>query len=175
MIRREFLPMRRVAILGLLLTATACATPDLSAHDPTAIPEFQGTGFAKFMNDTHTFADNPNLPDGDALNVLRVQAVAVSIDPLDQEAGTIWPGPPEPIKSLRDLQMESNGNAAPEPRMPSAQQLGNAGTGYIQAPKAAPSSAPSSASGSTVLTNADGSQTIIHPDGRVEFKPAPKK
>lgn len=167
--------MHRVALLGLLLTATACATPDLSAHDPTAIPQFEDTGFAKFVNDTHTFASNPNLPDGDALNVLRVQSVAVSIDPLNQEPGTLWPGPPAPIKSLRDLQMESNGSVAPDPRMPSAQQLGSSGSGYVQAPKAAPSSAPSSASGSTVLTNADGSQTIIHPDGRVEFKPAPRK
>ena len=167
--------MHRVALLGLLLTASACATPDLSAHDPNAIPEFTGTGFGKFINDTHAFSSNPNLPDGDALNLLRVQSVSVSIDPLDQEPGTIWPGPPEPIKSLRDLQMEGNGTTAPEPRMPSAQQLGSAGTGYVQAPKAAPSSVPSSSSGSTVLTNADGSQTIIHPDGRVEFKPAPKK
>ena len=166
--------MRRVALLGLLLTATACASEDLSAHDPTTMPEFTGTGFPKFIDDTHTFAANPNLPDSGALNVLRVEALAAPVDPLITETGTIWPGPPEPIKSLRDLQLESGSGIAPEPRMPTTKQLGEGSPGYVPAPRAAPSSVPSTSGSATVLTNADGSKTIIHPDGRVEFKAAPK-
>jgi hypothetical protein len=168
--------MRRVALLGLLLTAAGCSTPDLSAHDPAAAPDFDGTGFGKFVADTHTFSWNPNLPDSDALNAFRVQAVATSIDPLTTEIGTIWPGPPEPIKSLRDLQLETNPTMAPEPRMPTSQQsgAGTPGAAYTPAPKSAPSSVPSASGSATVLTNADGSKTIIYPDGRVEFKPAPK-
>ncbi len=163
--------MHRAALLGLLLTATACASQDISEHSPTTMPEFTGTGFPKFISDTHTFSANPNLPESGALNVLRVEALAAPMEPLSAETGTIWPGPPEPIKSLRDLQLESGGGMPPEPRMPTAKQLGEPGAAYVPAPKAAPSSAPG---GVTVLTNADGSQTIIHPDGRVEFKPAPK-
>jgi hypothetical protein len=171
--------MYRVALLGLLLSAAACSTPDLSAHDPTALPEFEGTGFAKFFDDTHASAANPNLPESDALNVLRVEAVSAPVEPLPTETGTIWPGPPEPIKSLRELQLESNPTTAPEPQMPTPHQLGNSpGATYTPAPKTPPSSAPPSApysaGGDTVLTNADGSKTIIHRDGRVEFKPAPK-
>ncbi len=167
--------MHRVALLGLLLAATACANTDLSFLNPTPVADFDGTGFQKFIADTHTFASNPNLPDSDALNAMRVQAIATPIEPLSTETGTIWPGPPEPIKSLRDLQMESNPTPAPEPRVPiSGLPGGSSGTANVAAPKAAPSAAPSSVGGDTVLTNADGSQTIIHPDGRVEFKPAPK-
>ena len=166
--------MRRVALLGLLLTASACASEDLSAHDPTTMPDFAGTGFPKFIDDTHTFSANPNLPESGALNVLRVETLAVSVDPLTTETGTIWPGPPEPIKSLRDLQMESGAGIAPEPRMPTTKQLGEGSAGYVPAPRTAPSAVPSTSGSATVLTNADGSQTIIHPDGRVEFKAAPK-
>lgn len=163
--------MHRAVLLGLLLTATACASQDISEHSPTTIPEFTGTGFQKFISDTHTFAANPNLPEGSALNVLRVEALAAPMEPLTTETGTIWPGPPAPIKSLRDLQLESGGGIPPEPRMPTANQLGEPGAAHVPAPKAAPSSANGS---DTVLTNADGSRTIIHSDGRVEFKPAPK-
>ena len=167
--------MHRAALLGLCLIATACASQDISEHDPTDMPNFTGTGFGKFLADTHTFSANPNLPDSGALNVLRVEALPASVEPLTTETGTIWPGPPEPIKSLRDLQMESGSGIAPEPQMPTSRQLGAGSPGYTPAPKAAPSSAPSTSGSATVLTNADGSQTIIHPDGRVEFKPAPKK
>ena len=168
--------MHRVALLGLLLTAAACSSPDLAAHDPTAIPEFEGTGFGKFINDTHTFASNPNLPESDALNVLRVEAVATPMEPLTTEDGAIWPGPPAPIKALRDLQLQASPGIAPEPRMPTSRQLGEdtPAAVYSPAPKALPSSVPSASGSPTVLTNADGSKTIIHPDGRVEFKPAPK-
>lgn len=174
--------MHRVALFGLLLSATACSTQDMSAHDPSP-SNFEGTGFAKFLDDTHTFASGPNLPEGTALNVLRVESVPAPVEPLTTETGTIWPGPPEPVKSLRDLQLESDPLIAPEPRMPTARQLGdNGGRAYVPAPKATPSVAPSSApyatpnpaSEDTVLTNADGSQTIIRRDGKVEFKPAPK-
>ena len=165
--------MHRAALLGLLLTATACGAPDLSAHDPTPMPEFEGTGFGKFIDDTISFSINPNLPEGTEVNMLRVEALPAEIEPLTTETGTIWPGPPAPIKSLRELQLESTPTIAPEPRLPTSQQLGDS-PAYTPAQKAAPSSAPSAAGKPTVLTNADGSKTIIHPDGRVEFQSAPK-
>ncbi len=185
MMRRVALPVLPVPFLLvpiLLLLTAACSSPDLSARDTTPATEFEGTGFAKFIADTHTFAANPNLPDGDALpdsyalNMLRVMAIATPVEPLSTEEGTIWPGPPEPIKSLRDLQMEASPAIAPEPRLPSSRQLGEGipGAAYTPAPRTSPSAVPSSAAGPTVLTNADGSKTLIYPDGRVEFRAAPK-
>ena len=171
--------MHRVALLGLL-AATACASTDLSTGNRRPATEFDGTGFPKYLADTHSFAGNPNRPESDALNVMRVEAIATSVEPLATETGTIWPGPPQPIRSLRDLQMETNPSIAPEPRMPTSRQLGEdtPGAAYTPAPKAPPSSprssTPTTSTSATVVTNADGTRTIIHPGGRVEFKPAPK-
>jgi hypothetical protein len=131
--------MHRVALLALLLTMTGCA----------------GTGFPHFLSDTFTYGTNPNLPVSDALNMARAMGQTPAVEPMEPEAGTIWPGPPEPTKTLQDLERDMpSGDSPPVPPMRS--QHGEA--------------APPAKSVPVVVSNADGTSTILHPDGRVEIK-----
>ena len=74
------------------------------------------TGFPEFMSNTQTFSRNPNMPPGDALNMRRVEAANAPFEPIGVEPGTVWPGPPAQIKSLRDLQIEQDNGTLPPVR-----------------------------------------------------------
>ena len=77
------------------------------------------TGFPEFMSDSFGFSGNPNMPPGDALNMRRVEAANAPFEPIGVEPGTVWPGPPAPMKNLRDLQIEqNNGTLAPVLNIP---------------------------------------------------------
>jgi hypothetical protein len=76
----------------------------------------QTTGFPRFIAETHSFSTAPNLPPGEALNMQRVQAMNAPFTPIAVEPGTIWPGPPAPMKSMIDLQNEQNNGSLPPSR-----------------------------------------------------------
>lgn len=75
-----------------------------------------GSGFPEFVSDTHGLSGDPNRPAGDALNMQRVEAANAPFVPIDVEAGTIWPGPPAPMKTMRDLQIEQDNGTLPPVR-----------------------------------------------------------
>ncbi len=78
--------MRRIALLGLLLSLTGCA------------------GFGDFITDTHTFRSNPNMPGGDSENMRRVTGADSTQQALTPEPGNIWPPPAGPMPTLMDLE-----------------------------------------------------------------------
>ena len=96
--------MRRFVLPGLLLLSlSACAS----------------SGFPQFIADTHTWSGNPNLPPEQSLNMQRVQALNAPFVPIGLEPGTIWPGPPPPMKNLYDLQNEQSNGTLPPVSTPS--------------------------------------------------------
>jgi hypothetical protein len=110
--------MRRKILLGstLLLPCllTACA----------------GSGFWAYVKDTETLpGQNPNRPKGSSETYEHVRHVPKSDPPpLLTEAGDVWPGPPQPVPTLRDLQKqqtaEFNGTATNGETLPAGTTLG---------------------------------------------------
>jgi hypothetical protein len=81
--------MRRIALLGLLMSLTSCA------------------GFGNFIADTHTFQSNPNMPPGDSENMRRVTGADSTQQALTPEPGNIWPPPAGPMPTLMDLEKQT--------------------------------------------------------------------
>jgi len=67
-----------------------------------------GSGFWRYERDTLTIPGaNPNLPITDSENYLRSTGTRVAdAPPLLTEAGDVWPGPPAPVPTLKDLQKQ---------------------------------------------------------------------
>ncbi len=67
-----------------------------------------GSGFWQYQRDTLTLPGaNPNLPIGESENYLRSKGAKVADpSPLLTEAGDVWPGPPAPVPTLKDLQKQ---------------------------------------------------------------------
>ncbi len=67
-----------------------------------------GSGFWRYQADSFTFPwQNPNGPTGSSENFQRAeQGTKVAGAPLLTEAGDIWPGPPLPVPTLKDLQKQ---------------------------------------------------------------------
>ncbi len=97
--------MRRLALLALVLLLPACQTLVGSPFD----------GAGKAISDTETFTINPNRPQGDAPNLLRVEGKPVDEAPLQTEPGNIWPGPLPPPPTLEDLERTQSGVALAVP------------------------------------------------------------
>jgi hypothetical protein len=190
--------MRRIALLGLLMSLTGCA------------------GFGNFITDTHTFRSNPNMPAGDSENMRRVTGADSTQQALTPEPGNIWPPPAGPMPTLMDLEKQTGsqtgtGQGAPTQTQPapgssSPPQPGLGAEPPAQTPRpstiptirpsagAAPSyqtpagtavptgggpgytttTTPGSAGQSIVVPNGNGTSTIIHSDGTVETVPTPK-
>jgi hypothetical protein len=89
--------MRRPALLASALLLSA---PLLSACS--------GSGFWRYEEDTFTLpGENPNRPVGASENFQRARHGTVTEPaPLLTEAGDIWPGPPQPVPTLKDLQKQ---------------------------------------------------------------------
>ncbi len=100
--------MRRLALLALVLLLPACQTLVGSPFD----------GGGKAIADTETFKLNPNQPQGDAPNLLRVMGKPVDEAPLQTEPGNIWPGPVKPPPTLQDLERTQSGASLAAPGMP---------------------------------------------------------
>ena len=83
-----FDPMRRFAILGLVLMLPGC------------------TGFGEFLDHTTSLPGyNPNLPMADSENVRRALGrPSDEVIPLQPEPGNVWPGQQGPDPTLSDVQ-----------------------------------------------------------------------
>ncbi|APH55405.1 Hypothetical protein GbCGDNIH9_2085 [Granulibacter bethesdensis] len=166
--RSRKLVMRRLTLLGIMLSLSGC-------------------GFGDFLSDTHTFRSNPNGPIGSSPNMLRVQGERTVTTPLTTEPGDVWPGPIPPTPTLSDLQKQQN-SIAPElggvrrtPNMP-------LGTGVMPSPApykpmpegngaakgAEPGSTGRNTDGQIIVPNGNGTSTVIEPDGTVRTIPTPK-
>jgi hypothetical protein len=86
--------MRRIALLGLVLTLPACS------------------GFGDFLGDTMTYGTNPNRPLANSENARRVLGQDTTAEPLVPEPGNIWPEAVAAAPTLQDL--EKGGNVQPQ-------------------------------------------------------------
>ena len=180
--RQGNLSMRRSALLGLICLLGGC--------------QFAGSpfdGFGGFISDTHTFSSNPNLPPGSDETMQRVEDKPVTVAPLTPEAGNIWPGPMKEIPTMQDLQ-QMNMRQLPPPNIPAApppmlfkNELPNQSGAATQVYPAHPApvightnpngvktyTAPGGGQG-IIVPNANGTSTLIGPDGSIQTVPTPK-
>lgn len=166
-------------------------------------------GLGGFLGDVISFRTNPNRPAVDSPNARRVMGAEVEAEPLQTEAGNVWPGPLPPARTMSDMQREMGnplppidspaprGGAAPSP------PAGPAATPRPLAPQATLPPAPQPAAGRVlqtpqgaatttiggngvetytlpngrtgiVMPNANGTLTLIGPDGTTQTIPAPR-
>jgi hypothetical protein len=85
------------------------------------LPGCSGSGFWRYEKDSFTFPwQNPNAPVSDSENFIRARHGMKAMDapPMLTEAGDVWPGPPAPVPTLKDLQKQqlaeiNNDNGTP--------------------------------------------------------------
>jgi hypothetical protein len=140
------------------------------------------SGLGKFAQDTATLPGaNPTKPSGVSENMLRVEARPVSDEPLESEAGNVWPGPPKAFPTLSEVERETQNGQIATPysasgvgagpgQGPSAFEPGN---GRTSGSKYQMQSNPNAAS-TIVIPNGNGTSTQISPDGQVKIIPTPK-
>jgi hypothetical protein len=167
-----------------------------------------GSGFYAYLGNTFTIPGaNPNIPHGNAENYIKVRANprVVELPPpvLLTETGDIWPGPPVPPPTLRDLQKQQNqqfsgqGNYAPlEPlpelpgydvpnqtvhvnpppsSLPGSMRLPGSAGAIGGAALGAGSLGGTTGNGSIIVPNGNGTSTVIGPNGTVSTIPTPGK
>jgi hypothetical protein len=171
--------MRRLMMFGLLIVLGGC----------------EGN---TWWNPPLTSGTSPNMPRGDSINLRRITGTAVAVRPLTPEPGDIWPGPVPDMPTLQDLERDTGlgervsslptGALPPHPLAPA--------TTAIPAPPArdpvgrvvnTPTGQGVTATGTPgyqttitprgsaiIVPNANGTSTVIHPDGRIETIPAPR-
>lgn len=84
--------MRKAALLAIPLFLSGCS------------------GFGKSIQDMATLPGaNPNMPDGQSENLEKVKGHAYLAMPILPESGNIWPGAPQPLPTLRDVEASPNG------------------------------------------------------------------
>jgi hypothetical protein len=193
MVRRVFVEtfMRRPGLLALALLLPGCS----------------GSGFWQYQRDSFTLPGwNPNKPVGTSENYVRSlqgqthwQVGEHSV--LLTEGGDIWPGPPRPVPTLKDLQKaqtaEINGQAnalAPLPALPSlpGYEITPPPPGSPPPPTTFPGAlvrvpggrAPqaimgtagtqpiSGPNGTIIVPNGNGTSTVIGPNGSVSTIPS---
>ena len=194
--------MRRIA--PVLLTTALLAGCASHVGNPT-------DGLGGFLGDVLRLSGNPNRPSVDSPNARRVMGAEVVADPLESEAGNIWPGPLPPARTMSDMQREMGGSLppidAPSPRgsftppapaaslpaarfpaagpiapqpavqsMPSSRVLqtpGGLATTSIGSNGVETFTLPGGRTG-IVMPNANGTLTLIGPDGTTQTIPAPR-
>ena len=197
--------MRRIA--PILLSTALLAGCASYVGNPAA-------GFGGFLGDVVRLSGNPNRPSIDSPNARRVMGAEVVADPLESEAGNIWPGPLPPARTMSDMQREMGGSLppidapslrgsstppapaaipaalpaarlpaagpiAPQPAVPSMpssrvlQTPGGPATTSIGSNGVETFTLPSGRSG-IVMPNANGTLTLIGPDGTTQTIPAPR-
>lgn len=88
--------MRRLALLGLCsLSLSGCA-------------------FNEWWRPPFLPAPDPYAPMGDAENLERARGNTVAVQPLNQEAGNVWPGPVTPTPTLEDLVKQERSGQLPQ-------------------------------------------------------------
>ncbi len=93
--------MRPYAMLGLLLTLTACSVVDDGVGSIIGNP---ADGLFDFIGDTVSFKANPNRPEPESDTIRRAMGQDVQGEPLVSETGNIWPTMPRQEPTLLDLQ-----------------------------------------------------------------------
>ncbi|GEK96661.1 hypothetical protein [Gluconobacter kanchanaburiensis] len=80
--------MRKAALLALPLALSGCS------------------GMGKYIRDTMvwTALDNPNGPHGESENIHRARGEKFAEAPIFPESGNIWPGAPQPLPTLKDVE-----------------------------------------------------------------------
>lgn len=186
--------MRRIAMLTLVLTVSACD------YNTWSDPPF-------------TAGSDPNRPRGDSVNLMRAMGDAPAVTPLLPEPGDIWPGPLPPMPTLQDVERDSGLNRfqppAPVPGSPSSSSPTSSLPPLPQqmpplpSTRAAPPTTPRDPTGriiqapsgpgvttggsdkyqttttpgggsAIIVPNGNGTSTVIYPDGRIETIPTPK-
>jgi hypothetical protein len=178
----------RLAALATLLLLTGCS----------------GSGFWAYERNTLTLPGaNPHMPVSSSENFLRSRGAVVP-EPTPQltEAGDIWPGPPAPVPTLKDLQKQqmaeinnaSSGALAPLPPLPSLPgyeiseqetfnpipppSLSNVKIpgrrGVAVPPSLSVQLGDSAGTGPIIVPNGNGTSTVISPSGAVTTIPTPK-
>lgn len=184
--------MRRLALVPVLLLASC-----------------SGSGFWRYERDTFTQPGlpfikgaNPNQPVSSAENYrLSVGAKTSAEAPQLTEAGDIWPGPPAPVPTLKDLQKQqmseinntgSGAGLSPLPPLPSLpgyeiseQDPGHAappsalnvpgrrGTAILPVPQL-PAGTDTTGNQPIIVPNGNGTSTVISPNGTVSTITTPK-
>lgn len=182
--------MRRLALVSLLLVS-GCS----------------GSGFWRYEQDTLTLPGlpfikgaNPNQPSGSSENYFRALGAKQDANLPVQltEAGDVWPGPPAPVPTLKDLQKQQSaeitGNGTgltPLPSLPSLPGYEISQQEPSRAPPASALTAPgrpmhvpptstlspdvnTTGSAPIVVPNGNGTSTVISPNGQVSTIPTPK-
>lgn len=154
--------MRRFALLGLVLMLPGCAD----------------SGFGTFLSDTQ-WNGHPNTPIGDSENMRRVRAQATAVQPLQPEAGNVWPGPPPEEATLMDIERQNGGLPQGTPVQPGTVPQGDPGpqqrgrpVPYV-APNGAPSVSNGTGPGSTLQTP-NGTSTNAGGNGRAQLYTSPQ-
>ncbi len=183
--------MRRILLLATTLLLPGCA----------------GSGFYSYLGDTFTppFGANPNAAPGSGENYAKVRDKTLPADApptILYEAGDVWPAPPKPPLTLKDIQAQQaietkNGGSGYAPM----QQLPNLPGYEVPQQQAAPYvpgatitgnsiHRPSGGSigvgavttpggptgnGPIVVPNGNGTSTVISPNGSVTTIPTPGK
>jgi hypothetical protein len=184
--------MRRILLLATTLLLPGCA----------------GSGFYSYLGDTFTppFGANPNKAPGSGENYRNVVAKTPPSDeppPILYEAGDVWPAPPKPPPTLKDLQVQQTneqkgGGYAPLQPLPTlpgyeapAQQQP---APYVPGSAIPRTGIPHSVggpvgtggagglntmgpagNGTIVVPNGNGTSTVISPNGAVTTIPTPGK
>ena len=79
--------MRKVALFSLAMLLNGCSGLGASLKDTITLP-----------------GANPSMPDGNSENMERVKGAMVATPPILPENGDVWPGPPAPLPTLRDVE-----------------------------------------------------------------------
>jgi hypothetical protein len=153
--------MRRFAILALLLPVTAC-------------------GYNTWWNAPFTTGRSPNTPTGTSDNFNRAAGHDVAVAPLNTTPGDVWPGPPPPVRTLKEI-MES-GELSPGPLLgdpgapsqaaPAASQGYKTPVAHTLAPNR--TATPPGGGTAIVVPNGNGTSTVINPDGTIQTIPTPR-
>jgi hypothetical protein len=186
--------MRRI-----LLLATTLLLPGL-------LPGCAGSGFYSYLGNTFTlpFGANPNKAPGTGENYAKVRGKPVTDEqPILFEAGDVWPPPPKPPMTLKDIQAQQttemkNGESGytplqPLPNLPGYEvpeqqaapfvpgttfpkgSIRRPGGGPIGIGSTSTSKATTEGDGTIVVPNGNGTSTVISPTGAVTTIKTPGK
>jgi hypothetical protein len=188
--------MRRIALLLLPTLLAGCGA---YVGNPSA-------GLGGFLGDVFSLGGNSNRPAIDSDNARRVMGATVETEPLQVEAGNVWPGPLPPARTMSDMQRDMGtlppidaprGSSSPPPpaatpaSLPAARPIpsqppvravpagrvlqtpGGPATTTIGGNGVETFTLPGGRSG-IVMPNANGTLTLIGPDGTTQTIPAPR-
>ncbi len=196
--------MRPFAILGLLVSLTACQSIGDTVGGIVGNP---ADGLFDLFGDTISFKSNPNRPVPESDTIRRAMGEDVQSEPMLSEGGNIWPVMPRQEPTMQDLQKAPppvgqkpapvQGSSTPPAPMPVAPvAAAPAPVPSVAAPAIiVPGTAVATPKGNAIITNGqngimsytlpsgatgraidngNGTMTLIGADGQVISVPAPR-